>query len=83
MATYTERVQTMISVEQLRALEKLSRKTGKPISVLLREAIDRVYFQRISLEQRRMAVKRLTSLEAPVSDWTRMEKEIQKGARKH
>ncbi len=82
MATYTERVQTMISEEQLRALEKLSRKTGKPVSVLLREAIDRVYFQRISLEQRRMAVKRLTSLEAPVSDWTQMEKEIQKGARK-
>jgi len=70
----------MLSKEQIRALEKLSRKTGKPISVLLRKAIDRAYFPKFSLEARRAAFKRLISLQAPVSDWEEMEKEIATGA---
>lgn len=82
MATYTERVQTLLSKEQFRALERLSRKSHKPISILLRDAVESIYFRKIALDQRRAAVRHLTSLDAPVSGWEQMEKEIATGARK-
>jgi len=81
VATYTERVQTMLSKKQFREITKLSRRTEQPISVLLREALNKTYFHTVSLEQRRMAAKRLASLQAPVSDWDQMEEEIEAGIR--
>jgi len=80
MAVYTKRVQTVLTVEQYKKLSDLAEKKDQPISVLVRDAVDEVYFQQIKQQQRREALKRLLALGAPVADWEQMESEIIQGA---
>jgi predicted DNA-binding protein len=80
MAIYTERLQTVLTREQYETLLRLSEKTQKPLSVLVREAIEKVYIDSEEREQRRQALDELLSLEAPVADWEEMEAEIIAGA---
>lgn len=81
MAVYTRRVQTVLTEEQFRMLNRLSRKQHQPISKLVREAIERVYFADVGgLEGRRAALQDLLSLEAPVADWDVIEADIVRGA---
>jgi hypothetical protein len=81
MAVYSKRVQTVLTEEQYAALNQRSIDAGKPVSVLIREAVERVYFEPAALEKRRAALQRLLSLDAPVADWEQMEDEIVAGAR--
>ena len=80
MATYNKRVQTTLSEEQYEALTRLSKESGKPLSALVREAVEQVYFGQVDLERRRAALESLLALEAPVADWPQMEEEISRGA---
>lgn len=80
MAVYTRRVQAVLSEEQYEILSRLSEETEKPLSVLIREAVEKVYVEQAEQEQRRAALQRLLSLEAPVADWEQMEEEIIQGA---
>jgi predicted DNA-binding protein len=80
MAVYTRRVQAVLSEEQYEILSRLSEETEKPLSVLVREAVEKVYIEQAEQEQRRAALQRLLSLEAPVADWEQMEEEIIQGA---
>jgi len=80
LATYTKRVQTVLSEDQYETLTRLSEESGKPVSVLIREAVERVYFEQVDLQRRRTALEKLLALEAPVADWDQMEEEIIKGA---
>jgi len=80
MNTYTQRVQTVLTTEQYALLQKLSEERKKPLSVLVREAVEQVYFAQTALQRRRAALKSLLSLDAPVADWEQMEEEIVKGA---
>jgi hypothetical protein len=80
MNTYTQRVQTVLTAEQYALLQQLSEEQKKPLSVLVREAIEQVYFKQAVLRQRRAALKSLLSLNAPVADWEQMEEEIGQGA---
>ncbi|MCL5994754.1 MAG: ribbon-helix-helix domain-containing protein [Chloroflexi bacterium] len=80
MTVYTRRLQTMLSEEQYEALLKLAEETGKPLSLLIREAVEKVYFERTRREHRRAALKRLVSMNAPVTDWEQMETEMIRGA---
>lgn len=80
MAVYTRRVQTALSEEQYKALTRLSEGSGKSLSTLIREAVERVYFRPVDLKRRLAALESLLSLEAPVSDWEQMETEIIRGA---
>jgi hypothetical protein len=80
MAEYTKRVQAVLTEEQFSALSKLSAGSGKPISVLIREAVEQVYLAGTSRERRQAALARLVSLDAPVSEWDQMEEEITRGA---
>lgn len=73
MATYTRRVQTVLSDEQYEALSALAKKTGKAMSQLVREAVEQVYFVAQQQEQRRAALERLLALRALVADWPEME----------
>ena len=80
MAELTKRVQAVLSEKQYKALEERSGELGKPVSRLIREAIEQVYFAPAERERRRAALDRLLALEAPVDDWERMEEEIIHGS---
>jgi predicted DNA-binding protein len=80
MATYTERVQTVLTPEQYERLSQLAEQQEKPVSVLIREAIEQTYFVEMDRQRRQQALERLLSLDAPVADWPQMEEEIEKGA---
>lgn len=80
MAVHTKRVQTVLTEEQYEAMSRLSAEVEKPLSVLIREAIEEVYFKPIDRERRRAALESLLSLDAPVADWEQMEEEIIEGA---
>ena len=80
MAVYTERVQTVLTPEQYERLSQLAEEKHKPVSVLIREAIEQIYFVEIDRQRRHRALDRLLALEAPVADWSQMEEEIEKGA---
>jgi len=79
-SAYTKRVQTVLTEEQYEMLLRTAKEEGKPISVLIRKAIEEEYFNKTLLEQRKKALKSLLSLEAPVADWQEMEAYIIKGA---
>lgn len=80
MALYNKRVQSVLTEEQYDTLVELSQSSGKPLSVLIREAVEQVYFERRARDRRQAALSRLLSLQAPVDDWPEMEKEIVEGA---
>jgi predicted DNA-binding protein len=80
MAMYTVRVQTVLSREQFDLLTRLSEETQKPLSMLVREAIQQVYVEKNKRQRRRQALQKLLELEAPVADWAQMEKEIINGS---
>lgn len=80
MTRYTKRVQAVLSEEQYEALSRLARESGKPVSLLIREAVEGVYFEAAERERRRAALAELLALEAPVADWEQMEEEIIQGA---
>jgi len=80
MAIYTHRVQAVLTEEQYEMLRELAEKSGQPVSILVREAVEKVYFERIDLDRRQAALDRLLGLDAPVASWSEMEEEIQRGA---
>ena len=80
VAYYTKRVQTVLTDEQFEALNRRSSNEDKPMSVLIREAVEKVYFEPATLDRRRAALGRLLALNAPVTDWEQMEEEIIKGS---
>jgi hypothetical protein len=61
----------MLSEEQYQLLVEIAQQRGKPLSVLIREAIEAAYFK--EAKQRRTALQRLLAL---VADWPEMEAEI-------
>ncbi len=80
MAVYTRRVQAVLTEEQYETLSRFSEELSKPLSALIRDAVEKVYFQDADRERRRKALQRLLSLESPVADWEQMEDEIIRGA---
>ena len=79
MAVYTRRVQAVLSDDQFAALTNLADHTGKPVSVLVREAVERVYFAEAAQERRQAALRSILSLGAPAPEWEQMEAEITRG----
>ncbi len=80
MAIYTERVQTVLTKEQYEQLMELAEQEQKPLSVMIREAVEERYFVKIDQQKRQKALANLLALDAPVADWPQMEAEIEKGA---
>ena len=80
MGNYVKRVQTVLTEEEYRDLYRLSEETRKPLSVLVREAIEEVYLRGAVRQRREEALRDLLSLHAPVCDWPQMEDEIIRGA---
>lgn len=80
MAIYTKRVQTVLTEEQYQKLTHLAAEKSKPVSLLIRDAVDVVYFAEAKRQQRRAALDQILSLDAPTADWEQMEAEIIEGA---
>ncbi len=80
MALYTQRVQTVLTEEQYERLMALAEQEQKPLSVLIREAIEEQYFTLVAQQKRQQALANLLALQAPVAEWPQMESEIEKGA---
>lgn len=80
MAVYNKRVQAVLTEEQFALLNELAAESGKTISMLIREAVEKVYLEEAVQERRADALQKLLSLEAPVADWEIMEDEILRGA---
>jgi len=80
MANYTERVQTVLTKEQYERLMELAEQEQKPLSVMIREAVEERYFVKIDQQKRQEALAKLLALDAPVADWPQMEAEIEQGA---
>jgi predicted transcriptional regulator len=79
MANYTERVQTVLTKEQYERLMELAEQEQKPLSVMVREAVEERYFVKIDQQKRQAALANLLALDAPVADWPQMEAEIEQG----
>jgi predicted DNA-binding protein len=79
MSLYTARIQTVLTSKQYSLLVGLAKKQAKPLSVLVREAIEKVYFEEADRQSRRQALQELLTLDAPVADWEQMEQEIMEG----
>ena len=80
MALYTRRIQATLTEEQYRELQRMARARHITVSELVRETLERQYFEGPAVEQRREALQDLISLRAPVADWPQMEAEILRGA---
>lgn len=80
MSRYTQRVQTVLTKDQFETLSRIAEEQHKPLSLLIREAVEEVYITPAELERRRKALKELLSLNAPVGDWEEMREEIIRGA---
>jgi hypothetical protein len=76
MGTYVKRVQTLLTEEEYQDLSRLSADWQKPLSALIREAVEKVYFEQVMRQRRRAALESLLALQAPVADWPEMEREI-------
>jgi hypothetical protein len=74
---YTKRVQTMLTEQQYELLQAHAEETGKPLSALIRQAVEEALI--IDLEQRRKkkALEWMFSQELPVDDWEVMERQIE------
>jgi hypothetical protein len=74
MPTYTERLQVLLSLEQLTRLRTIAQAQDESVGALIRKAIEEVY---LHPEQatRLDAVQRMAALSLPVSDWEQMERE--------
>lgn len=75
MATMTHRLQLLIDEERFGLLERESRRSGRPIAELIREAVDARYG--IDVAARRAAYEQLVAAEPmPVDDWDVMKQEL-------
>lgn len=75
----TKRVQTILTTEQYELLLQVAKKKKKTVSALVRQAVEAECLEEELRATRQHALKNLLSLNAPVSDWEKMEGEIVKG----
>lgn len=74
MAELVRRLQILIDEERFARLERASRRSGAPVSTLVRSAIDQVFPPEVP--DRDAAVARLLAAELmPVDDWEVMKRE--------
>ncbi|MFL5807490.1 MAG: hypothetical protein ACJ8CR_37910 [Roseiflexaceae bacterium] len=74
MPTYTERVQVLLSLEQVTRLRAIAQTQDESMGALIRKALEDVYL-RPEQAARLDAVQRMAALSLPVSDWEQMERE--------
>jgi hypothetical protein len=80
MIKLSKRLEIRLDKKTFDVLAERAKTQHKSIGELIRSAI-RQTFQPQSGRKRRSALQKLFSLNAPVSDWPQMEKDIEKGYR--
>lgn len=80
MTRYTRRVQAVLTEAQFQELAEIAKTAGRPVSVMIREAVETTYLRDIASRRRQAALEQLLALNAPVADWEQMESEIVEGA---
>ncbi|MGQ9814488.1 MAG: hypothetical protein ACUVR3_04965 [Candidatus Roseilinea sp.] len=86
MNIYSRRLQTMPTEEQHQSLGQLSARTGRPIGMLIREAVENTCFEQAGRAERVAAAQRLIAMNAPVADWPQaeiIEGALKQHARRH
>lgn len=78
MPKYVRRAQTFLMEEQYALLEEHAYQVGKPISVLIREVIEKFLLDELERKRKLEALERLCSGDSPVEDWPEMERQIEK-----
>jgi hypothetical protein len=78
MPTLTHKIQVLLDDEQHRALLALAKAQGKPLSVLLREAVVEQLLKKARRTARRKAFEEIVAMDLPVADWSQIEKEIER-----
>lgn len=74
---YVKRVQTMFTEQQYELLQEYAQEIGKPLSVLIREAMEQSLIVDLEQRRRQKALEWLFSQELPVDDWKVMERQIE------
>ena len=74
---YVKRVQMMLTEQQYELLQGYAQETNKPLSILIRETVERVLIQDLEQRRKQEALKWLFSQELPVDDWEVMERQIE------
>jgi len=74
---YTRRVQTLCTPQQYELLREHAQEVKKPLSVVVREAVERSLLMKLEQRRRQEALERLCSGDAPVGDWPEMERQIE------
>ena len=78
MPTLTHKIQVLLDDEQHRALLALAKSQGKPLSVLLREAVVGQLLKKARQTAKQKAFEEIVAMDLPVADWSQMEKEIER-----
>jgi len=80
MSSLPRRLEVRLDEQRFKTLEEESRRRGKSVSELVREAIDACYpVREARILKKLKAVEELGKVEASVSSWEQMEKEIRRG----
>jgi len=75
---YVRRVQTMLTEQQYELIREYAQEVRKPVSVLIREAVENSLIVDLEQHRKKKALARLCSGDTPVDDWPIMEREIER-----
>jgi len=59
-------------------LSEYAQEVKKPVSVLVREAVEQMLLQELEQRRKQEALERLCSGDTPVADWPEMERQIER-----
>jgi predicted transcriptional regulator len=74
---YSERTQVLLSPAQREKVARVAARTGRSAGAVIRDAIDA--YEPAGSVDREAAMDQLFDLDAPVDDWSAMEREIEAG----
>ena len=74
---YVRRVQTMLTEQQYELIREYAQEVQKPVSALIREAVEDALIVDLEQYRKEKALERLCSGDTPVDDWPIMEREIE------
>ena len=78
MPALIHKAQVLLTGEQHRTLLRLAKERRKPLSALLREAVVEQLLKEVRRVAKRRAAEEIASMRLPVTDWPKMEEEIER-----